>query len=303
LPCELRIFDEFKKLMGTARRAHKVLNIDVPCYLLYKQRAIEDQQEESLDMLRSSIVRKALMLTSCCIAALVLATTTTTIPNAAADFTGREILSVSRIAHGGVDYANGFVNAAAFGGIGANPLGAMAEVRLRITDYQDKLMRRRLDVAPSATLPGRTYLVFTGTQGGGMIFGNEFRVSETAASRHWGMMGFDTLNRAIEGQLVTARQKDEGSDYVVEVKFNPQDTVRYWINMRTFLIDKISTRYNSQVLIEEERSDYRRADCMMLPFHVVTRLQGQRFADLAIESYDLKSIVPAATFTITTVTP
>ena len=30
-------------------------------------------------------------------------------------------------------------------------------------------MRRRLDVAPSATLPGRTYLVFTGTQGGGMI--------------------------------------------------------------------------------------------------------------------------------------
>ena len=298
--------------MGTARRAHKVLNIDVPCYLLYKQRAIEDQQEESLDMLRRSTVRKALMLAFCCFAALVLATTTTTIPNAAADFTGREILSVSRIAHGGVDYANmqnvtvqagGFVNAAAFGGIGANPLGAMAEVRLKITDYQDKLMRRRLDVAPSATLPGRTYLVFTGTQGGGMIFGNEFRVSETAASRHWGMMGFDTLNRAIEGQLVTARQKDEGNDYVVEVKFNPQDTVRYWINMQTFLIDKITTRYNSQVLIEEERSDYRRADCMMLPFHIVTRLQGQRFADLAIESYDLKSRVPAATFTITTVTP
>jgi hypothetical protein len=298
--------------MGTARRAHKVLNIDVPCYLLYKQRAIEDQQEESLDMLRRSTVRKALMLAFCCFAALVLATTTTTIPNAAADFTGREILSVSRIAHGGADYANmqnvtvqagGFVNAAAFGGIGANPLGAMAEVRLKITDYQDKLMRRRLDVAPSATLPGRTYLVFTGTQGGGMIFGNEFRVSETAASRHWGMMGFDTLNRAIEGQLVTARQKDEGNDYVVEVKFNPQDTVRYWINMQTFLIDKITTRYNSQVLIEEDRSDYRRADCMMLPFHIVTRLQGQRFADLAIESYDLKSRVPAATFTITTVTP
>ena len=263
-------------------------------------------------MLRRSIVRKASTLAFCCFAALALAATTTTIPNAAADFTGREILSVSRIAHGGSDYANmqnvtvqasGFVNAAAFGGMGANPLGAMAEVKLKITDYQDKLMRRRLDVAPSATLPGRTYLVFTGTQGGGMIFGNEFRVSEAAASRHWGMMGFDTLNRAIEGQLVTARQKDEGGDYVVEVKFNPQDTVRYWINMRTFLIDKISTRYNSQVLIEEERSDYRRADCMMLPFHIVTRLQGQRFADLAIESYDLKSTVPAATFTITTVTP
>jgi hypothetical protein len=262
-------------------------------------------------MFTSSFVRKALMFTFCFCAVVALATTTTTIPNAAADFTGREILSVTRIAHGGSDYANmqnvtvqanGFVNAAAFGGMGANPLGAMAEVKLKITDYQDKQMRRRLDVAPSATLPGRTYLVYTGTTGGGMIFGNEFRVSETAASRHWGMMGFDTLNRAIDGQLVTARQKDEGNDYVVEVKFNPQDTVRYWINMRTFLIDKISTRYNSQVLIEEDRSDYRRADCMMLPFHVVTRLQGQRLADLQIESYDLKSNVPAATFTITTVT-
>ena len=263
-------------------------------------------------MLRRPIVLRALLLALGCFSAAVLATTTTTTSSSAADFTGREILSVSRIAHGGSDYANmqnvtvqagGFVNAAAFGGIGANPLGAMAEVKLKITDYQDKMMRRRLDVAPSASLPGRTYLVFTGTQGGGMIFGNEFRVSETAASRHWGMMGFDTLNRAIEGQLVTARQKDEGNDYVVEVKFNPQDTVRYWINMQTFLIDKISTRYNSQVLIEEERSDYRRADCMMLPFHIVTRLQGQRFADLAILSYDLKSTVPAATFTITTVTP
>src|SRR5882724_10043619 len=263
-------------------------------------------------MRRRFTKKKVLFLTCCCLAVIGLAMTETTIPNSAADFTGREILSVTRIAHGGPDYANmqnvtvkagGFVNAAAFGGIGANPLGAMAEVKLKITDYQDKLMRRRLDVAPSATLPGRTYLVFTGSQGGGMIFGNEFRVSETAASRHWGMMGFDTLNRAIEGQLVTARQKDEGNDYVVEVKFNPQDTVRYWINMQTFLIDKIVTRYNSNVLIEEERSDYRRADCMMLPFHIMTRLQGQRFADLAIDSYDLKSRVPAATFTITTVRP
>jgi hypothetical protein len=257
-------------------------------------------------MLRS-LARRQILLFACCLSALALTITATTIPNAAADFTGREILSVTRIAHGGADYAsvqnvtvqaNGFVNAAAFGGIGANPLGAMAEIRLQITDYQDKQMRRRLDVTPTASLPGRTYLVFTGTQGGGMVFGNEFRVSETAASRHWAMMGFDTLNRAIEGQLVTARQKDEGNDYVVEVKFNPQDTVRYWINQQTFLIDKIVTRYNSNVIIEEERSDYRRADCMMLPFHVVTRLQGQRFADLSIETYDLKSRVPAATFTI-----
>jgi hypothetical protein len=42
----------------------------------------------------------------------------------------------------------------------------MAEVKLGITDYQDKMMRRRLEVAPSATLPGRTYLVFTGSTGG-----------------------------------------------------------------------------------------------------------------------------------------
>jgi hypothetical protein len=249
------------------------------------------------------------LLFACCLAVLALTiTATTTVPNAAADFTGREILSVSRIAHGGPDYAglqnitvqaSGFVNAAAFGGLAANPLGAMAEVKLRITDYQDKQMRRRLDVAPTAALgPGPTYLVFTGAVGGGMMFGNEFRVRETAVSRHWAMMGFDTLNRAIEGSLVAVRQADDGNDYVVEVKFNPQDTVRYWINKQTFLIDKITTRFNSQPLIEEQRSDYRRADCMMLPFHIITRLQGQPFADLDITSYDVKAIVPASRFTI-----
>jgi hypothetical protein len=260
-------------------------------------------------MVRRLIGRKALILTSCCLALLALAITTTTVPNSAAEFTGREILSVSRIAHGGPDYAglqnvtvqaSGFVNAAAFGGLAANPLGAMAEVKLKITDYQDKQMRRRLDVAPTAALgPGPTYLVFTGSQGGGMMFGNEFRVRETAASRHWAMMGFDTLNRAIEGSLVAVRQGDDGNDYVVEVKFNSDDTVRYWINKQTFLIDKITTRYRSQVLIEEQRSDYRRAECMMLPFHVITRLQGQPFADLDIVSYDVKSNVPASRFTIT----
>jgi hypothetical protein len=260
-------------------------------------------------MLQRLVGRKALLLAFCCLAALTLISTTTAIPNAAADFSGREILSVSRIAHGGADYAglqnvtvqaNGFVNAAAFGGLAANPLGAMAEVKLRITDYQDKQMRRRLDVAPIAMLgPGPTFLVFTGATGGGMMFGNEFRVRETAVSRHWAMMGFDTLNRAVEGQLFTARQADEGNDYVVEVRFNSEDTVRYWINKQSFLIDKIATRYNSRVLIEEQRSDYRRADCMMLPFHIVTRLQGQSLADLDITSYDLKSNVPAARFTIT----
>jgi hypothetical protein len=260
-------------------------------------------------MLRPLTARKISLLAFCCLAAIALVITTATIPGSAAEFSGREILSVTRIAHGGADYAglqnvtvqaSGFVNAAAFGGLAANPLGAMAEVKLRITDYQDKQMRRRLDVAPTAVLgPGPTYLVFTGAQGGGMMFGNEFRVRETAVSRHWAMMGFDTLNRAIEGQLVTARQADEGNDYVVEVKFNADDTVRYWINKQSFLIDKITTRYRSQVLIEENRSDYRRADCMMLPFHIITRLQGQPFADLEIASYDLKSNVPASRFTIT----
>ena len=252
--------------------------------------------------------RKGLLIGMLCLGIIALGMISTSPASSAADFSGREILSVSRIAHGGPDYANlqyvtvrsgGFVNAAAFGGIAANPLGGMAEVKLNITDYQDKQMRRRLEVAPTAVLPGRTYLVFTGSTGGGMIFGNEFRVREAAASRHWGMMGFDTLNRAIEGSLVTVRQGDDGGDYVVEVKFNSDDTVRYWINKQTFLIDKISTRFRSQVLIEEERSNYRRADCMMLPFHIVTRLQGQPLADLDIQLYDLKSIVPAVTFTMT----
>ena len=259
-------------------------------------------------MLRRLMKRKTLLLAACCLAVVGVAVVTSPTPNtAAAEFTGQEILSVTRIAHGGADYAtlqyvtvraSGFVNAVAFGAAGANPLGGMAEVKLGITDYQDKMMRRRLEVSPTATLPGRTYLVFTGSTGGGMIFGNEFRVREAAASRHWGMMGFDTLNRAIEGQLVTARQSDQGNDYVVEVKFNSDDTIRYWINKQTFLIDKIATRYKSQVLIEEERSNYKRADCMMLPFHIVTRLQGQPLADLDIQTYDLKSVVAPATFTM-----
>src|SRR6266849_1833318 len=128
-------------------------------------------------MLRRLTGKRLLPLAFCCLAALALITTTTAIPNAAAEFTGREILSVSRIARGGADYAglqhvtvqaSGFVNAAAFGGLAANPLGAMAEVKLKITDYQDKQMRRRLDVAPIAALgPGPTFLVFTGATGGG----------------------------------------------------------------------------------------------------------------------------------------
>src|SRR5260370_8886955 len=126
-------------------------------------------------MLRRLTGRKVLLMVFCCLAALALITTSTAIPNAAAEFTGREILSVSRIAHGGPDYAglqnvtvqaSGFVNAAAFGGLAANPLGAMAEVKLRITDYQDKQMRRKLDVAPTPALGhGPIYLDFTASDG------------------------------------------------------------------------------------------------------------------------------------------
>jgi hypothetical protein len=146
---------------------------------------------------------------------------------------------------------------------------------------------------------GPSYLVYTGTEGGGMFAGNEFRVSEVAASRQWAMMGFNTLNKAIEGQLPTARQKDEGNNYVVEVKFSSADTVRYWIDKNTFLINRVVTRYNSKNLVEEDRSDYRKVGCLMLPFHVVTRLNGQRLADLSVESYDLQTTVPAARFTMT----
>src|SRR5438874_12427184 len=169
-------------------------------------------------MLRQMDVRRTLLLAFSCLTVLALIIDFTTVPSAAADFTGREILSVSRIAHGGPDYAglqnvtvqaSGFVNAAAFGGLAANPLGAMAEVKLKITDYQDKMMRRRLDVAPTAALgPGPTYLVFTGSQGGGMMFGNESSVREAAVSRHWAMMGFDTLNRAFDGSLVGVRRAE-----------------------------------------------------------------------------------------------
>jgi hypothetical protein len=269
------------------------------------------KDEEKLHtMLQRLVKTRSILLATCCLAVTLLAIPVTTRTSKADDLSGRELLSVTRVAQGGGEYiglqyvtvrAEGFVNAAAFAGIGANPLGAAVEVKLNVTDYQDKSMRRRLDINPTGGMlaAGPTFLVYTGTEGGGMFAGNQIRVSEVAASRHWAMMGFDTLNRAIEGQLVTARQRDEGNDYVVEVKFNADDTIRYWINKQTFLIDKITTRYKSQVMIEEDRSDYRKVSCMTLPFHVVTRLKGQRLADLAINNYDLQTVVPAARFTMT----
>jgi hypothetical protein len=260
-------------------------------------------------MSRSILKTKFLVLAACLLAVGALTIPATTRSAAADDLTGRELLSVTRVAQGGAEYrglqyvtarSQGFVNAAAFAASGASVLAGAVEVKVNITDYQDRDMRRRLDISPTGgMIIGPTFLVYTGTTGGGMIAGNEVRVSEIAASRQWAMMGFNTLNRAIDGSLMTVRQRDEGSNYVVEVKFSPQDTVRYYIDKSSFLINRVVTRYNSQVLIEEERSDYRRVSCMMLPFRVVTRLGGQRLADLTVDNYDLQTVVPSAVFTMT----
>ena len=263
-------------------------------------------------MLRRLMNTKTILLAACCLVVTLLMIPVTTRTSKADDLTGRELLSVTRVAHGGAEYAglqyvtaraDGFVNAAAFASAGATTLVGAVEVKVGVTDYQDRDLRRRLDLKPLGAMAalgaGPTYLVYTGTQGGGMLLGSEIRVSEVAASRQWAMMGFNTINLAIERQLVTARQRDDGNDYVVEVRFTPQDTVRYWINKGSFLIDKVTTRYNSQTMIEEDRSDYRKVSCMTLPFHIITKLRGQRLADLTIDNYDLQTIVPAARFTLT----
>lgn len=229
--------------------------------------------------------------------------------NAQQDFSGRELLAVTRVAMGGEDYSGlqfltakskGFVNVAPIVGAGLGTGGAAStvEVKFSMTDYQDKNSRRRLDVVPTGPSIGQTFLVYTGTSGGGMYMGNEFRVSEATAARHWGLMGFGTLNKAIDGQLKTDRLKDSDNNYVVEVKFNSSDNLRYYLDKRTFLINKVVTYYNGKVMVEEERSDYRKANCMMLPFHIVTKLGGQRVSDLVIDTYDLKTDVPEARFTI-----
>nr|MBA3805462.1 hypothetical protein [Acidobacteriota bacterium] len=227
-------------------------------------------------MFRRLIKKKVVFLAAACAAISALAIPITTQPSAADDLTGRELLSVTRVAQGGAEYAalqyvtarsGGFVNVAAIASPGATALAGMVEMRLTVTDYQDRDLRRRLDIAPAGgIIVGPTYLVYTGTEGGGMFAGQQFRVSEVTASRQWALMGFGTLNRAVDGQLFTARQRDEMNNYVVEVKFNPTDTVRYWISKNNFLITKVQTRYNSRVMVEEDRSDYRRVSCMMLPF-------------------------------------
>ena len=261
-------------------------------------------------MVRFYVNKKNILTAMCCVLAIGIISFATLTANAQQDFNGRELLSVTRVAMGGEDYSGlqfltakskGFVNVAPIVGAGLGTGGAAStvEVKFSMTDYQDKDSRRRLDVKPTGPSIGETYLVYTGSSGGGMYMGNEFRVSEVAASRHWGLMGFGTLNRAVDSQLKTDRLKDNDNNYVVEVKFNSSDSLRYYVDKRTFLINKVVSYYNGKVLVEEERSDYRKANCMMLPFHIVTKLGGQRVSDLTIESYDLKTIVAEANFTIT----
>lgn len=275
-----------------------------------KRQSRKSLEEEIPIMFRRLINKKTVFLLACCAVVGMLAIPATTRKASADDLTGRELLSVTRAVMGGADYRNmqyvtaygsGFVNAMAFASVGATSLMGAVEVKVNVTDYQNRGLQRRLDVSPTGAMAmgGPTFLVYTGTTGGGMVMGNEIRVSELAASRHWGMMGFNTLNRAIEGSLMTVRQPDQAGNYVVEVKFNQQDTVRYYIDKNTFLINKVTSRYNSTPLIEEMRSDYRRAGCMWLPFHVITKLGSQRLADIWIERFDLETAVPEARFTMT----
>jgi len=91
------------------------------------------------------------------------------------------------------------------------------------------------------------------------MFGNEFRVRETAVSRHWAMMGFDTLKPGDRGfpggrppgrrgrRLCSGSEVQPGKiQFVTGLTSSP------------FSSDKITTRFRSQVLIEEQRSNYRR---------------------------------------------
>lgn len=265
-------------------------------------------------MIRRLISRKLviLLISMAAVAALALPAATST--SRADDLSGIELMQVTRVAQGGTEYAGlqyltarsqGFVNVAPFAAVGLGTGGVVAgqvEVKVNLTDYQDHDLRRRLDVSPTGPIVGETFIVYTGNQGGGRFMGNEFRVSDLSASRHWAMMGFGTLNRAADGNLRALRQRDEVFNgqphYVVEVVFNPTDTVRYWINKRTFLISRVISRFNSRQMVEEDRSDYRKVSCMMLPFRIQTKLAGQRLADLTIDSYDIQTVVPSARFTM-----
>jgi hypothetical protein len=272
-------------------------------------------KENPLDMLKNLMkIRTVILLTFLAFVLCVGIVTTPPITNAD-EIKGIELLAMARAVHGGAEYiglktlsatAEGYMNVAPFTGVALGPMTTTAgvvELEVAVTDWQNTEMQRRLDIIPKGAFPGKTYLTYSGVAGGGMFMNNPFRMSDTSLPRHWAMMGFSTLNRALDGQLTTVRQSDDTVNgincYVVEVKFTPADTIRFWISKRDFLIYKVVTRYNSKVLIEEFRSDYRKTNCMlMLPYKIETRQNGQRLADLKISEYKIGVDVPAGSFTL-----
>src|SRR5215210_6383708 len=106
-------------------------------------------------MLRRMLKTKVLVFAACLLAVTALMIPATTRPTSADDLTGRELLSVTRVAQGGSEYAGlqyvtarsqGFVNAVAFAATGATALAGAVEIKVNIADYQDRDMRRRLDI-------------------------------------------------------------------------------------------------------------------------------------------------------------
>src|SRR5437764_12433449 len=107
-------------------------------------------------MLRRLMNTKTILLAACCLVVTLLMIPVTTRTSKADDLTGRELLSVTRVAHGGTEYAGlqyvtaraeGFVNAAAFASAGATNVDGIVEVKYSITVYQYKYQRRRMEIS------------------------------------------------------------------------------------------------------------------------------------------------------------
>src|SRR5256885_14801066 len=126
--------------------------------LATNQRRPRCKNKENLHtMLRRLVKTRTILLAASCLAVTLLAIPVTTRTSKADDLSGRELLSVTRVAHGGSEYsglqyvtahAEGFVNAAAFASAGATTVAGIVEVKLGLTDYQDRDLRRRLDISP-----------------------------------------------------------------------------------------------------------------------------------------------------------
>lgn len=260
-----------------------------------------------------------IILLACCAAVAALALPATTRTSKANDLSGIELMQVARVAQGAAEYdglqyltarSRGYVNVGPFaggvmagGGGAGGMLAGQVEVQVSVTDYQDHDLRRRLEVSTTGPMMGPTFIVYNNNEGGGMFMGNAFRITNIWVARHWARMGFETMNLAADGNLPAVRNRDEMYNgqphYVVDVRFPMNDAIRFWINKRTFLTSRVVTRWNNAVNVEEDRSDYRKVSCLMLPFRIVTKLSGQRMADLTVDSYDISTIVPAARFTMT----